>query len=74
MDGINRMGAGLAKAGIRKVGIGSEEPQQDETPHLHEGIFYAADSFWAYLEGYARQFPGPLKVTETGVGYRLIAE
>ncbi len=63
MEGINRMGAGLAKAGIRKVGIGSEEPQQDETPHLHEGIFYAADAdFWAYLEGYARQFPGPLKV------------
>jgi hypothetical protein len=63
MDGINRMGAGLAKAGIRKVGIGSEEPQKDETPHLHEGIFYAADAdFWNYLEGYARQFPGPLKV------------
>ncbi len=63
MGGINCIGAGLAKAGIRKIGIGSEEPQQDETPHLHEGIFYAAAAdFWAYLEGYARQFPGPLKV------------
>ena len=63
MKGVNRMGAGLARSGIRKIGLGSEEPQQDETPHLHEGIFYkGARQYWAYLEGYARQFPGPLKV------------
>lgn len=63
MEGVNRMGARLAKEGIRKIGIGSEEPQQDETPHLHEGLFYKDDAaLWKYFEEYARQFPGPLKV------------
>jgi len=66
-EGLKRMGARLEKEGIRKVGIGSEEPQQDETPHIHEGIFYEDDAaYWRYLEEYARQFPGPLKVIRGG--------
>ncbi len=64
-EGVNRMGAELAKQGIRKIGIGIEEPQKDETPHVHEGILYEDDKAkWAYFEAYARQFPGSLKIIE----------